>query len=579
MPNILTVQLPLLGLLGGVVGCTGVLRRYRHGVHTFPVGDLRQIKVPTGTGLVLRRPSWQTYNSLQRSRIYGVGAFSHNILVDENLRCLRQGIPAPTVVPTLAAGAGTGITGACIIYYRFKDTIGQRVGPLSAPSNTVTLANQDRVAGNVPTSCLDPSVDAVQMLVSMAGAAPRVAWERQFGPSSVTDNVATGDLGEAAIDTFREMPLGLWNVIYGDAQWIGGNEQFPERVFRSNLGEPEQFGGLFVQTDGERAVGAFTHNDQLYFGSPKSIYRVTGFEGSDLTREVEKPDIGLVGHFGHVAVHRRVIVVTTVGFQLFDGSWHQLTDDRQSEFVREYKAFRADYEAAQGYYDPIRNVYVFGPVRHTEYPFLWTKWVLDGARLFPELESSDFGKAWATDARFREDATSAVLTLPSGGEPYVVTGGKDGSLREEGYAEDSTDDGDGHDKTWVIEPPTLKPSMTDGGNDSDGAIFHKAWNHMQCAGSPDDHEWTASFRVGTENARVKAEPDFEDVTLADDSEVQDEEPSSNEPHVLEGCAGEALNMVITEPHASANLCRWRGYGGVYGPGIKRRGGPEPGDPG
>lgn len=578
MPNILTVELPLLGGFGGVVGCTGKLFRYRHGLHTFGTIDLKNIKLPTGTGVVLRRPCWQPYNSLQRSRFYGVGAFANNILLDENLRALRQGIPAPTIVPTLAAGAGTGITGECIIYYRFKDTIGQRVGPLSAPSNTVNLVNQNRVDGNVPTSSLDPSVDSVECLVSMDSAAPRVAWERQFGPTSVTENVATGDLGEAAVDTFREMPLGLWNLIYGDAQWIGGNEQFPERVFRSNLGEPEQFGGLFVQTDGERAVGGFTHNDQLYFGSPKSIYKVTGFEGSDLTREVEKPDIGLVGHFGHVNAHRRVIVVTTQGFCLFDGSWTFLTDDRQKEFIREYKAFRADYESAMGYFDPVRNAYVFGPVRHTEYPFLWMKWVIDGERLFPELEAEDFGKCFANDVRGRQDATSAVFTLPSGGEAYVVTGSKDGKLREENNENNTDDDGDTYDKTMVIEPPTLMPSMMSGGNAYDGGTYHKAWNYYECTGGA-EHAWTASFRAGTENVREKADPDFEDVTPADDSVTAAEEPSTSEPHILEGCSGEALNMVLTEAHPDARRSRWRGWGGVYGPGIKKRGGPPPGDPG
>lgn len=529
--------------------------------------EIFAMALPSGVRGIRRRPSWATYNQGGSSRTYGVGGFTSNILVDEHFRCLKQGIPAPVVVPSVAAAAGPGRTGDAIFYWRFVDTLGGRIGPLSAPSTTVAMANQSSLATSLPTTCPDSSVDAIQQLCSMDGALPRVEWTRQLGATSVTSDVATSALGEAAPDDFTEMPSGIMNAIgLNDVQIVAGNQQYPERAFLSSLGEPEHYEGVYVQTEGEAITGIFTHDKSVFLGSKKRIYVFTGFAGTDIQRDVAKPDIGLLGFHGIRNCHGKVIVPTTQGIYMYTGLWNFLMDDRQSEWAREYATYRAQYEAAGSLFDPIRNVYKFGPVPHSEFDAVYVYWVLDLEKLIPELEATDFRRpAWRNDVRARLDMTSTVWELPSSGLPEVVTGSNDGYLRKDNVAADLDDDADAYVKTLIIEPATLAPDQ--GGSLTDGNTWHKLWNYLV---QPPLQDWAIEIRAGTENCRSAQDPVWEDATVGVVAEP-DAEIESVVYSVLEGVAGTCLNMAIIAPSPLDDF-RWRGWGGTYGLGVRRLGG-------
>lgn len=534
-----------------------------------------EMSLPTGTLGVSRRPSWAIYNQGGRSRMYGVGGWTANVLLDEQFRVLRQGIPAPTVVPTVAATTGPGPTGTAICYLRFKDRIGQRVSPMSAPSASFALANQARAWSAIPTTCPDPSVDAIEGLVSMDGALARVAWERDLGVTTVTEAVATGALGEAAPDDFADMPAGRMNVIYNDSQWIAGNEKYPERIYKSALGEPERYEGTYLQTDGEPIVGAFVSNTNLFFGSRKRIYRATGFDETDLVRDIEKPDVGLVNHDGIAGAHGKVIVPTPLGIFLYAGEWIPLLNDRESEWQREYKLWRADYEDAEGFFDPVDNVYLFGPVEHSDWSGLWVHWVLDCQRIFPELGATSITPCWANDVRTRKTTGHAVMVVPGSSQPVVMSGSSDGVMRFENesdaYAYDEDDDKDTYKKRITIEPASIMPD-SGGGVQTDGCVFHLAWTYVEC----EYDEWTAEFRAGGEWARKAQDPDVSDVTPASllvddlgDGDTATAEPETRHPHVLEGCAGDVLALKLTVE--SPTRFRFWGWGGTCGLGVRSRG--------
>lgn len=579
MPKIIVSNKPVQGL-NGQIGTEGQIHWLRHGVDTFTPSELHDIVLPAGTQGLMRRPNWEEYNFGGRSRFYGTAAWTANILIDEHLRGLRATIPAPTIVPTVTAVAGPGVTVQSRCYLRFLDYRGQRKGRLSAGVD-VALANQQRQWTLLPTTSVDPSVSHIQGLVGDDGALPRVAWTRQLGAVTVTEALATGALGEAHSTDFVEIPLCSMHVPYHDRLAYSGHRDFPERVYLTDEGEMERFTGLLVQTSGEAVRGLFVQNDTLFYGSSTTIYRAQGYNPSDFTREIEKPDIGLICHQGTVNILKRTIVPATKGPQLFDGNWHPLGGDRQKEWVRELKNFRSDYEHAHGRYDPVTGVYRFGPVHHSQIGGgdVWTFWVLDGERLFPEIESGQFSANWANDRRFREDATSCVWTLPGGGEAKFVTGSKDGNLRLENVESNIDDDGDSDLKVMVVVPPPIGPDP--GGGPYDGFTFQKAWNHIKHNVDPVNQiVATMQFRAGTENCHRRFDPDDEDTVAGtflqeDGAEV---EAPTRQHSILESCTGKYLAERISIPNADAGRdnsggtkTAWRGWGGTYSPGIESLG--------
>jgi hypothetical protein len=576
MPRIITSNKPITSTVS-TLGCEGQLRWGRHGQDDFPLSALHSIPLPTGTQGVDRRPSWFAYNNGARGRFYGAGAWTANILIDEHLRCLREGIPAFTGVPAVVPAAGPGVTGTSICFLRPLDYLGQRKGRLSA-SVTVTLANQQRQWGPLPTTHPDPSVSYIEGLVSHDGGVPRVAWTRQLGVTTVTEGLATGELGEAHSNDFVAIPLCTFHVAYHDRKAASGHPQFPEVVYLSDEMELERHSGLILRTDGDTVKGLFVQNDTLYFGSPWRIYRANGYTISDFTREIDKPDIGLLGHHGIVNAFKRTILPTTKGFYLHDGAYHFITDDRQKEFVREAKLYRSDYENAQGIYDPVTDVYLFGPVRHSVISGglgeTWVKWVLDGERLFPELEAGEFSANWANDKRGRQDTTSVVFTLPSGGSPLLATGSRDGNLRQENVEDNLDDDQVFGGKETVIEPATFMPNP--GGTELDGHTWHKAITYMECDRGYDDPSypvlWRVEFRAGGEHCQKRVSPDYVESNTGDFEELDGAaEPNTSHPHVLEGVAGAAMSLRVIIHNGHMTKDKWRGCYVTYGPGVTTRG--------
>jgi hypothetical protein len=533
------------------------------------LSEFKEMPFPSGTQAVARRPSWAPHSILGRSRMYGVGAWTANILIDEYFRLLRQGIPAPNVVPALTAVAGPGVTGAAVPYLRFLDSRSGRVGPLSAAGASVALTNQKRQwgtfgGGNLPTSSLDSSVDMLQGLVSMDGALARVAWTRQLGVTSVTEAVATLALGEAAPATnFTELPYGIYNVVYHDRQAVLGNDREPGSLFLSALGYLERYEGLKFTTQGEPFTGAFPdgEGDTLFAGSRDRIYKLTGFTEGDFVWQVERPDMGLINHHGVAFADKKVIVPTTVGMYLYAGGWTPIMGDRQTEWAREYKLWRDDYEAAFGFYDPERLVYTFGPVRHSKLRNLtggdaWVEWVLNCEDLSPG-QGGGFRGDWANDVQARKKTSKAVFFLPGSAQPEIVSGNEDGFLRLENQDDDDDDDGDAYLKRMIVEPASLMPDV--GGSPMDGFTFQKLWSYMQSELS----SWIAEIRAGSRKARLRLNPDFSDTTAA--SAAGTAEAQERELHVLEQCGGDALNYGVVIDRAKG--VAFNGFGGTHSPGL------------
>jgi hypothetical protein len=547
--------------------------------HVYDAEEIFTIKIPTGVSGVRFRPGWSNDNRFGKSRAYGVGATSSNVVVDEHLRCNKQGIQPPYVLPSVSATGSGLINGPFTTYLRWFDAFGNRFSSLSAPGPLVTAVDQNFQWSNLPTDPLDDSVTHIQGLRDDGSGVARVAWTRELGVTSVLDTVETLALGEAAPPLFVPMPRGKRNMIYHDQQYVLGSDQFPERVFVSPPGRLEDFEGTFVATDGEPAVGLFQANDVAIFGSFEKLYRVQAFSALDFSRVIERPDAGLTGPDGVANAHGRAIVPLSTGIYLFDGTWHPILHEREEEWREELKKYQSEYFQAQGFFDQVENVYTFGPVPHSKLgDRVW--WVLHCMDLFPEVGGGAYNAPWANDQRGRPMTTKGEWQVPQSPETIVVHGDTDGGLFEENV-EDNLDDLEEF-KRLIIEPGSVMPAP--GGTPTDGNTFQKLWVYCyfddeQPEASDVNLEMYSGGELQHEHLDSEPEPDptMTDTLLPRQFNAlagTSEEPLTRQHVVLEGMAGDALRIRLIADRPPATL-RWRGFGGTYSPGTQVFTSPPP----
>jgi hypothetical protein len=535
------------------------------------------------------------------------------VLIDEHLRCCTQGIPAPVVKPDVVTGGAGALTGNYVLYLRYLDILTGRFGPLSTPSDILSLTAEKRMWQNLPTTSIDSSVTHLQGLVDEGVGVERVAWTRELGVTSVTEEVGSLELGEAAPASFTPMPQGFRNEFYNGMQAIVGNSKFPERVFLSEPGYPENWTGTYLESVGEPIVGLFKHGALLFYGSTERIYRGQGFTANDITAEVERPDAGLLSGDCYAYAFGRVIVATTVNVFIYDGTWSPLMPDLEGTWRAHVKKYPRHFAAAQAFYDPEDNVFLFGPIPWD--PLLYREeWineirggsglgylVLNCEHLFPELGGGAYRADWGIDRFEHEGITRAVWSVSPGfagnvvvavGDPapstaslFVVHGFKDGYVREENVEANLDDDGDTAEKEVVIEPVMIRPDV--GGKDqTTGQTFQYLWTHIE---QPieigrnqvtDPQSFILSVRAGQQRCDRSIDETFKEEVFAEAEHLEANLPSTGETerfeelesrnHLLWGCVGRALHVRIVTRRVHPDYFKYYGFGGTHDPGINTR---------
>jgi hypothetical protein len=549
---------------------------------TYAAADITRIVMARPIKGVRIRPRLEndTRNGLPRS--YGAGAWNVNIVIDEQMRANKMGIPAPNMKPAVTAVAGGTITGAFVPYYRYVDGFTGRFGPLSTPGDLIDLGvtgTLQRSWNNLPqeVDVLDDSVTHAQGLVDDGSGVQRVVWTKEIGaPAVYVENTPTLSLGQAAPPAFQAMPTLRRVISYHDILAGFGNSQFPERLFISAIGEYEHWEGTYVSSNGEPVIAAFATDDVIIYGSFEKIYRTQGFVASDFGRRVEKPDIGFIAQDGFANVNGRIIAPTSVGIMLYDGSWHNLMkDDMESRWREQIQLHPTEYRDAQGFYDPESGVYTFGPVPYESLPNISQEtavfWVLDVRQLFPET-GGDFVAKWSFDVYFRRHTTKALWTAPGTGVPIIAHGAEDGQIREEnalGTPLPGLDD-EGQTKQFIIEPAYL--SAAEGGFPDDGAKWLVAWTYMESS----DSAWDIYFRAGSSNAwradLSEAHHDIMGSSYGLEHEGATTEPIALHQHLLAsltGMTGQILGQHIYMVNP-ADAVRYSGWGAKVAPGVNYR---------
>jgi len=570
---------------GATYGNTGKLFRIRPEQDSNGTEQKVELPIPDGVNAVDARISAATY----RSRKYLVGGHTNNIMVDEDFRTHIQGVRAPAVVPTLAAGGGPGTTGSAVVAIAFWDEVTNEWSPLSGSSNTVVLANQKRTTANIPTSALDARVSHVGVWVSMNGGLFRLSTKRQLGVSTITEGVATLALGEAFPATFTAMPRGTVNAIYHERQCLAGNALAPDILYVSSILYPERYEGLSFRTrDGDPIVGMIETRGILLVLTPKSAYSLRGYTNDDMRLDLIDAEIGTLTHAGLEVIRGNAWVPNDQGIWLFNGAFHDVIRDRKKEWADAYKAHPTLFENGFSLHDKAGYTYRFylgGISDSGEIPSglppgngltKTLAWVADYRPTAPEISGTFRQPSWSYHRMARETGSASMLALPGARRSDPYFGHCDGYVRYED-ADDADDDGDSYNKRMWIR--TKAYDMGDPGNSKvRGKRFPDLWSYFEAESKAS----TVYFKGGDEEAWRALLPDnslywYKDDVAAGFKEYSksgsgvtsfDAVPRTVVVHRPVKVTGRCLTVEFTV--SSPRNVKWRGFGGFWLPGPAGR---------
>jgi len=189
------------------------------------------------------------------------------------------GIAAPTVAPTTAIGALTGLTGAYRAKYSYCRKEGTTVvseSNLSPASNSTTLANQSLSVSFTASS--DSQVTHVRVYRTLAGDVTYYHdQDIAIGTTTVDTNTADGSLGDAEATDHDRPPSGTFAIgpnYNGTCFILDGN-----RLYFCKPKQPEYWPTSYYVEVGplqDQCVAAAFYSGQLYVLTKYGIYHIQG---------------------------------------------------------------------------------------------------------------------------------------------------------------------------------------------------------------------------------------------------------------------------------------------------------------
>lgn len=566
-----------LSVPGASFGTTGKLYLARPTTGAF--GKRREMTLPTGTTGIDQPGSSCIFDG----RFYGVGAWSNNIVIDSHYRVHAQGIRAPSAVPTLTTAAGPGITGACVVYVRFRDSITGEVSPLSGASASVNFANQERVIGNIQATSNDPRVDQVQVLVSVNGALARVSTTRDLGVTAVTESTATLALGEAAPDTFEPMKFGTINAIFHQRQCVAGNPQYPDTLFVSAYGYGERYEGLSFKTEkGEPIVGLANVDagDMLLVFTPINCYYLRGYTSADLVFKPLNGGVGTICHAGLVDVDGVLWIPSEKSFYVYNGAFHNVGRDIETFWGEFYKAHETECRKGFAFHNPEDRTYSFVPNFASAYndiplaipdpddALVTLALVADYAAVAPSDTGVMIPAAWSFDGWGKRITAGNALAYPGGRrrQAYLGTLGLLFFYVDPTASASSTLD-PFKARLWIRCPHYVYGDP--GGATSEGKQLVELWTYVLA----ESVNWSVYCKGGDDEAWENATPDNttffwkDDVAASEQVDYYDTYWSwraklathHHRPQLVSG-HGHTMEYTCTFPPSAFH---WRGLGGRW----------------
>lgn len=471
-------------------------------------------------------PCMRVYNK----RLYIAGFFTAQAIVLENFTVVQSGIPAPAHGPTVVPGTGSGGSeGIAICAVRFGQRIGSTIIAVGEPSeyaDAITLTGQGRAWSNLPTTCPNPRVNIIQGLVGMDGGIPAVAWTRVLGTTSVEENVLTLSLGElipvknlanglVAVDkgALGVPPYTTMLEVYHDRMWYAGDPLHPERIYQSDLFNPEGVNtdpdnATWIATkDGLPVTGLHVWKDQLIVGTPRSLQRIQGYGPDDQSIEVISTYTGVLSNASMLTFGPQgdLLFAGQDGINLYDGGIpHNLMRSNLRYYWRDdFTAHKANYEKCQMAYSRFFDVFMLMIPQDDTTMFRYV------GTLEPLLRGEP--PDWSFDVRSRNDSALGQFILPNSDYGYgLYVGSCDGFIRAEDDLTSPDDDTDAYAKQFTLQTGAVFADDDQCGDDDHGA----RWTDLNLFVTNPATALTVALFGGDETSTDSTAPQFTDTLAA-----------------------------------------------------------------
>lgn len=441
------------------------------------------ITLPTGVAATISRP---TFTMLPGgNRVVITGMLEPSIVITEDLVANILGIAAPTQAPTLAAGGGTGLTGAYIGYYTYAHKIGPLLVAESSPSPgsvTLNLVNQNRVWTGLPTTPDNPRVTHLRLYVSIAGAVGRFITEFAIGISTTTEAISDASVLEEVSVRRGVPPYTYYAEAYHDRVYYAGDPTHPERIWFSELNEPESVYVLnYINTHGGEAVtGLKSVRGELLIFTRNATYMLTGFDNDDLTLVKISPVIGCIASHSIINVNEVLFFASEQGKYSYDGEFHYIMDDLMDYWRDDYNLSPALYQDAISVDDRENSCTHMLIPKATGFRYVAYYLPMNNAASQPW---------YSIFKRTRKDYTVGIL----GGA--LCTGSDDGYIRQENVTSNTTDDSDA-----LLKRITIQTRHELGDDVGEEERYGKRWTDLDFFVESDNTAWTLSGYTGMEAA-------------------------------------------------------------------------------
>jgi hypothetical protein len=339
-------------------------------------GTVSTLTLPTG---VTVRSTFRARSAVLGQHVVIVNAPSENLWLDtDNNQVRRLSSIPPLSAPTLAAGAGTGLTGAyqAKVSFAVKDANGLLLSesPLSPISAPVTLTNDNLAISDIPIS-LNPDVNCRRLYRTASGGTvffQSLDIDDNF-TTSIVDNLSDDALGRlpsdpelgnpaAAIPGERLTAIVAWK----DRLWaVAARYDLRDHVIFTAAGKfyawpvANDFPAYPVGEDTFGVTGFLARRDALGVLKRNRLMKIVGSSEADFEMIIVVEEQGCIAP-------ESCVVIRDVGYWLAKDGVYSWSDagvkcisrkNVDAWFTSDTYFNRAEFENAVGGYNPITNSY------------------------------------------------------------------------------------------------------------------------------------------------------------------------------------------------------------------------------
>lgn len=490
-------------------------------------GTSESLALPSSVSPMLERPSFAE-STRSESRLYIDGGLSDNCMITDQRLLLRQFITpiSRTIIESATPAnyqigmeviAGSGLTGDCIFFFRWYDSLHKRRSAFSAGSPTITLSGAQSVkiynmpsGPDVPDAC----VDNFEVWVNRNGELDiqgriviRRLARRTLGATTYTITESIEYEAEEVYGLTR-LPRVLYNAIYHARKWSSGDSAHPDRVYFSPIERYDEYtNDSYLKTlNGEPVRGLVKVRDVLVVLCPHSSYYITGYSENDFEMQSLEPDIGCITHHGIKMIHDIAVIPAHQGLYACTGTSMRLLDgDYAKTWTEKYNANPLNFENGFAVTDTRAKVYKFfeesvavsnGVPTYGVGRF----WVFDYSN-FSEQEGGSYSPPYLSFDRYATRAKCAAMVAPPGSpssncyqafyDPNLV---QNLLVSENNWAAIDLVG----EKETKLQIPVIKSEP--GGGPNDGLKFIEGWMYV-CAQS--FTSWFLEMTHGPDRASVR----------------------------------------------------------------------------